>query len=283
MSLPAGLTVDYGDTVMLIGKDRKVFIRTVLKEVKFQTHLGEIQFDDIVGITFGDQVQTNIGNTLYILAPSLEDILLHLKRETQIIYPKDLGYIALKLAVREGYTVIEAGTGSGALTSLLGLLVGESGHVYSYDRREKIQKRAMTNVRRLGVEHRITFYTQDIEHGFNETNAHGLFLDVPNPYDYIEQARAAVRSGGFFGAIVPTTNQLIDLLSKLYNGRWFLLQAEEIMLRTWKTIPPRVRPDDNMVAHTGFLVFARAVNRQPSYERQAYKAQLSIAQQEDIS
>lgn len=282
MSIPSGLTAKYGDIAMFIGKDRKVFIRTILKGQKLQTHLGEIKFDDVIDLEYGDQIQTNIGNGLFILPPSLDDIITHIRRETQIIYPKDLGYIALKMAIREGIDVIEAGTGSGALTSLLAMLVGENGHVYSYERRAKKQERAKTNVRRLGVDHRVTFHHQDIRDGFNESGVHALFLDLPNVHDYLDVAREALRSGGFFGAIVPTVNQMIEILSALYNGRWYLLQAEEIMLRTWKTIPPRVRPDDNMIGHTGFLIFARAVNRLEEDVRQQYKAEQAIAHQNDL-
>lgn len=275
MSLPQGLNIEYGDTVMFIGKDRKVLIRTVLEGQKFQTHLGEIKYDDIVGQPYGDQFPTNIGNHIYALPPNLDDILNNIKRETQIIYPKDLGYIALKMAVREGMHIIEAGTGSGALTSLLALMVGETGHVYSYDRREKSQKRAIQNVERLGVNHRVAYYHQNVDEGFHQKDVHGVFLDLPGVHEYLDIARDALRSGGFFGAIVPTTNQMIELLEHLYNGRWYLLQAEEIMVRTWKTIPQRVRPADNMVAHTGFLVFARAVNREPNdlREREKYSAE----------
>ncbi len=275
MSLPLGLNIEYGDTVMFIGKDRKVLIRTILEGQKLQTHLGEIHYDDIVGKPYGEQFPTNINNHIYVLPPNLDDILTHIKRETQIIYPKDLGYIALKMAIREGMQVIEAGTGSGALTSVLALMVGETGHVYSYDRREKSQKRAIQNVQRLGVDHRVTFIHQNIDEGFQQKDVHAVFLDLPDLHDYLDVARDALRSGGFFGALATTTNNMIELLSGLYNGRWFLLQAEEIMLRTWKTIPPRVRPDDSMIGHTGFLVFARAVNREPFHlrEREKYSAE----------
>ena len=283
MSLPQGLTIQYGDTVMFLGKDRKVLIRTILEGEKLQTHLGQIVYDDIVGQPYGDQFPTNIGNHIYVLPPNLDDIVTHIKRETQIIYPKDLGYIALKLAIREGMHVIEAGTGSGALTSLLALMVGETGHVYSYDRREKSQKRARQNVRRLGVEHRVTFYHQNADEGFHEKDVHALFLDLPDVHEYLDVARDALRSGGFFGAIVPTTNQMIELLTGLYNGRWFLLQAEELMLRTWKTIPPRVRPDDNMKGHSGFLIFARAVNREPFHLREREKYSEEEAQRRNAA
>jgi len=164
--------------------------------------------------------------------------------------------------------VLEAGTGSGALTLTLALLVGESGHVYTYERRQKMQERAMANVRRLGLLDRVTFHQRDIERGFDERDVDALFLDVREPWDFLPQAREALVGGGFFGAIVPTINQVIMLAEALYDGPWYLLEIEELIRRTYKTIPARIRPDDQMIGHTGFLVFARAVAREDRSDRE---------------
>lgn len=262
MSLPQGLYVEPGDVVLFAGRDRRTFIRPVLAGQHLQTHFGMIHFDDIIGVPYGDTVRTHLGHSIYILPPSIDDIVKHLRRETQIIYPKDLGYIAMKMSIMPGVKVIEAGTGSGALTMLLAMLVGEEGHVFSYERKAKMQDIAMNNVEKMNLSHRVSFIERDIREGFDQKDVHAVFLDLPDPWEYLPQARASLRGGGFFGAIVPTTNQLITLLEHLYKGAWYLLQAEELLLRAWKTIPARVRPDDQMVGHTGFLVFARAVARE---------------------
>jgi tRNA (adenine57-N1/adenine58-N1)-methyltransferase len=262
MSLPQGLHVEPGDVVIFVGKDRRTFIRAVTPGQHLQTHFGMIYFDDIVGTPFGEQVQTHLGHKVYIIPPSIDDMVKHLRRETQIIFPKDLGYIVMKMSIMPGVKVIEAGTGSGALTMLLAMLVGEDGHVFSYERKAKMQEVARRNVRRIGLEHRVSFIERDISEGFDQTDVHAVFLDLPEPWAYLDHARAALRGGGFFGAIVPTANQIIKLVETLYHGQWYLLQAEELMLRSWKTIPQRIRPDDQMVGHTGFLIFARAVDRE---------------------
>jgi tRNA (adenine57-N1/adenine58-N1)-methyltransferase len=262
MSLPQGLTVEPGDVVIFVGKDRRTFIRAITPGQHLQTHFGMIYFDEIIGKPFGEQVQTHLGHSMYVIPPSIDDIVKHLRRETQIIFPKDLGYIVMKMSIMPGVKVIEAGTGSGALTMLLTMLVGEDGHVFSYERKAKMQEIARKNVTRIGMEHRVSFIERDISAGFDQRDVHAVFLDLPEPWAYLDQARAALRGGGFFGAIVPTANQVIKLLDTLYHGQWYLLQAEELILRSWKTIPQRVRPDDQMVGHTGFLIFARAVERE---------------------
>jgi len=267
--LPKTSTIEYDDIILLVGKDRRTFIRRVVPGQRFECHLGFILFDDLVGRPYGSQFATNIGHKLFALAPNTDDIIRHLHREGQIIYPKDLGYIALKLGIRPGVSVLEAGSGSGALTLTLALLVGDEGHVFSYERRSDMQARAIANIKRLQLEHRVTFNQRDIERGFDETGLHALFLDVREPWLYLDQARAALRGGGFFGALVPTMNQVIELSDRLYDGAWYLLEIEELLLRTYKTIPARIRPDDQMVGHTGYLVFARAVDRVQDAELEA--------------
>jgi tRNA (adenine57-N1/adenine58-N1)-methyltransferase len=38
-----------------------------------------------------------------------------------------------------------------------------------------------------------------------------------------------------------------------------LVDVEEIITRRYKPVADRLRPQDRMIAHTGFLIFARAI------------------------
>jgi tRNA (adenine57-N1/adenine58-N1)-methyltransferase catalytic subunit len=145
------------------------------------------------------------------------------------------------------------------LTTALAYMVGPQGHVTTYEAREPMQKLAIKNITRLGLADRVTFKLRDIAEGFDETNVDSLFLDVPNPYDYVAQVRAALKPGGFFGSLLPTTNQVQMLLMELRRERFAFVEVCEIMLRFYKAVPARLRPTDRMVAHTGYLIFGRPV------------------------
>jgi tRNA (adenine57-N1/adenine58-N1)-methyltransferase len=186
------------------------------------------------------------------------------------MYPKDVGFVLVTLGIGPGKKVLEAGTGSGSLTTALAFSVGLTGHVYSYDSRPEMQHLAQKNLERVGLAEQVTFKTRDIIDGFDEINIDALFLDVPNPYDYITQARNALKLGGFFGSILPTTNQVSKLLIALHRENFAFIDVCEVMLRYYKAVPERLRPTDRMVAHTGFLIFARSIQEGalPSEEEQ---------------
>jgi len=56
---------------------------------------------------------------------------------------------------------------------------------------------------------------------------------------------------------VPTVNQVSDLLTGLQDARFGDVEVCELLQRAYKPVAERLRPADRMVAHTGFLIFAR--------------------------
>lgn len=258
-----------GDLAQLVGLRHKHFIITLVAGSELQTHRGVIQHDDLIGKPWGSQVFSHLGAPFFLLQPSLADLLIDLPRNTQIMYPKDIGFILVTMGIGPGQRVVEAGTGSGAMTIALAYAVGAGGRVVSYEVRPEMQNLARKNVERLGLAARIDFKLRDIGEGMDETDADAFFLDVPNPWDYIPQARAALKSGGFFCGLVPTFNQVEELLHALRRERFAFLEVCEILLRYYKPEPTRLRPTDRMVAHTGFLIFGRKI--EPSADVRATK------------
>jgi len=248
-----------GDLIQLVGLRHKNFIFRLRAGAEFQSHRGVLKHDEIIGKPWGSQVFSHNGSPFFLLPPSLADILAITKRNTQILYPKDIGFILVMMGIGPGQHVVEAGTGSGALTTAFAFAVGPQGHVSSYEIRSDFQDLARKNISLLGLDDRVAFKLRDIREGFDEREADALFLDVPNPWDYISQVRAALKPGGNFGCILPTTNQVQKVLLALREEHFAFLEVCETFLRWYRAHPARLRPTDRMVGHTGYLVFARPV------------------------
>lgn len=248
-----------GDLAQLVGLRHKHFILSLQAGARFETHRGILQHDDLIGKPWGTQVFSHIGSPFFLLQPSLADLINELPRTTQILYPKDIGFILITMGIGPGQTVMEAGTGSGSMTTALAFAVGPQGRVISYEVKPDVQNLARKNLTRFGLESRVDFKLRDIVQGFDETAVDAFFLDVPNPYDYAGQVRAALKPGGYMCCLIPTFNQVEKTLMALRQNRFAFVEVCELLLRYYKPEPARIRPTDRMVAHTGFLVFARRI------------------------
>jgi tRNA (adenine57-N1/adenine58-N1)-methyltransferase len=248
-----------GDLAELVGLRHKHFIITLQPGADFQTHRGVLQHDDLIGRPWGSQVFSHMGSPFFLLQPALADLLNDLPRNTQILYPKDIGFILITMGVGPGQKIVEAGTGSGSMTIALAHAVGPDGRVASYEQRAETQKLARKNLERVGLADRVDFKLRDISEGFDESEADALFLDLPNPFDYIPQVRRALKPGGFLCSLLPTFNQVEKILQALRQNHFAFIEVCEILLRYYKAEPSRIRPTDRMVAHTGFLIFARRI------------------------
>jgi tRNA (adenine57-N1/adenine58-N1)-methyltransferase len=184
-------------------------------------------------------------------------------RGAQVVYPKDQALILVLADVYPGATVVEAGTGSGALTMSLVRAVGPQGRVFSYDVREEFQRTARRNIERfLGETPTLVLRLHDITAGIPDAPADRLILDLPEPWRVVGPAATALRPGGIFLAYLPTTVQVQLTVEALEASRAFaLIETVESLLRPWHVAGASVRPMHRMVAHTGFLVVARRVAR----------------------
>ena len=210
--LSSQTSIGEGDLVELVSTQSKFFIFRVEKGRELQTHRGVIRHDDLIGLRWGTEIESHTGRSFYVMQPGMADIISSTKRNTQILYPKDIGYILVRLNIIPGSVVAEAGTGSGCFTQVLAAMVGDEGHVHSYEARSDMLNLAQKNISRLNLQHRVSFYNQDVGEGFGQNNLSAIFLDLPNPYDYIEQVKEALSPGGFFGTLLPTTNQVNKIL-----------------------------------------------------------------------
>jgi tRNA (adenine57-N1/adenine58-N1)-methyltransferase len=234
----------------------KRFLRILDPEASLHTHDGKILMADVCQVEFGQTVSSHLGRTYRVLKPTLHELLKNVERRTQIIYPKDIGYILLKLSIAPGGSVLEAGSGSGSLTLAFAWYVGAQGKVHTFERRSEFAALCSKNLERVGLLDRVVQYERDIGEGFGLEEMPAGFIDVRTPWEYLDQLAACLRNGSPAGFLLPTMNQVETLLRGMETSVFTDTEVVEILLRRYKPVPDRLRPEDRMVAHTGYLVFA---------------------------
>lgn len=256
----------YGELFILVSPKGKRSLRRLRQGEDIHGTHGVLDAATIAAASFGSEVVSRQGVPFRILKPGLYDLIRGVKRQTQVLYPKDIGYICLRLGVGNGSRIIEAGSGSGSLTLALSWFSGERGHVYTYEARPEFYALCAKNLAWAGLGRNVTQYNRDIAEGFDQTDADGLFLDVRTPWEYLDQALAAVKPGAGTVFFVPTVDQIAKLLLAMETRPFDDIEVEEVLVRRWKALADRLRPEDRMIAHTGFLIFARKQQRSEAFE-----------------
>ncbi len=248
------------DPVLLISEEGKRYLVFVEPDGSWYTNRGRLPYAEIIGHPYGQVKTTHLGQKFLILRPTTSDLIQYLKRTTQIVYPKDAARLVMELDLQDGKRMIEAGTGSGGLTLAFARAVAPSGRVHSYEIRPEHQRVARRNLEKLGLLPYVDLKLRDADEGFDETDVDAVFLDVRDAASIIPRAEAALMESGVFAALQPTVNQVSDALRALENGNFVDIRVEEILIRPWKPVPDRLRPADRMIAHTGYLIFARKLD-----------------------
>ncbi|MHA1506662.1 MAG: tRNA (adenine-N1)-methyltransferase [Candidatus Asgardarchaeia archaeon] len=253
--------IKYGDLILLFFDERRNWIIKVDEEKKFHTHLGIVDLDSVVGKKWGSCIESSLGKKFYVFYPSIGDLIVKIPRRTNIIYPKDAGLILLNTGIGPGSRVAEAGSGSGALTSILAYYVRPTGHVYSYEVREDFIKLAKKNVRRLGLSDYVTFKNKDIKEGIDEENLDAIILDLATPWDYVKVVYDALSPHGMFVSFSPTIDQVIKTYEALSKNGFRFMRCVESFLRDIIVRPGKTRPSTRMIGHTGYILFARKISQ----------------------
>jgi tRNA (adenine57-N1/adenine58-N1)-methyltransferase len=241
-----------GDTVLLLGKRR--FVVKVSEGIT-KIGKGTVDLSRIVGMEYGDEINL-WGESYRIYRPSRKDIVESMERGAQVVLPKDAAQITYLCDIRSGDTVLEAGSGSGWLTSALALSVMPYGKVISYDKSEKSLKTAMKNIENAGLEEYVEFRNGDIRNADIGERIDACVLDMPDPWNAFDNIRRYMVSGSHICVYVPTYNQVEESVLNMKND-FFDISASETILRSIDVKEGATRPAFNGLMHTGFIVHGR--------------------------
>jgi tRNA (adenine57-N1/adenine58-N1)-methyltransferase len=249
-----------GDRVQLTDQKGKIYSMTITPGKEWHTHKGWIVHDDLIGLPEGSVVSTSAGLKFTAFIPLLTDYVLSMPRGATIVYPKDAALIVGFADIFPGARVLEAGVGSGALTLSLLRAVGPSGSVHSVERREEFAANATANIENYfaGRPENWSLAIGSVQEQEFDQEFDRVILDMLAPWECVEMAAKVLRPGGVFMAYVATTTQLSATAEALKDdGHFTEPESFESIVRGWHHEGLAVRPQQRMIGHTGFLIFAR--------------------------
>ena len=255
-----------GDVAVLYDRRRRRYRVPLRLGGSFSSHLGAINHDDVIGRHEGFVAITSKGHRVVVLRPTFQERVLDLPRQSQVIYPKDLGSLLMRCDLYPGARVIEVGLGSGAAAAVILRAIGPEGTLVSYEAREQVVGPAQRNIEELApgaANHQIVVGDAH-EAELGNLEADRMLTDVPEPWRLTNDAADALRTGGVLACFLPTVIQIHQLTMALtMDLRWRLVETVEIMERGWHVADQSVRPEHRMVGHTGFITTARRCEPAP--------------------
>ena len=192
-----------GEDVFLYLDRRRTYLVRVEAGKSFHTHKGYIQLGDLIGKEYGTRITSSMGIEFVALKPNLRDQIFKVKRKTQISYPKDIALIIMFSGIGPGSRVVEAGTGTGALTTALAYYVKPTGRIYSYEVRPEFREMAIKNLERANVSEYVESKNKDVVEGIDEAAVDAVILDMATPWLVVPHAYSALKGSGVLDLSVP--------------------------------------------------------------------------------
>ncbi len=254
-------TLADGDTVICVDVRGRSYLKTLRVGHQITIRGSVLAADDLVGRPEGTLTRRGQPERFRVFTATYADLVTQAPRRAEPVFPKDAGLILTRADIRPGDTVVEMGAGAGMLSLVLLRAVGSNGHLVSYERREEHARAARQTVgAQLGDVPNWTLKVADVSAGVCETGADRVVADLPEPHKVLDPIAGCLRPGGIVACFLPTVGQVADLRTALASDdRFACEQTWEAFERGWHVAGQSARPEHRMVAHTGFLSFARRV------------------------
>ena len=265
----AGSAFSPGELALLVDPRGKHHLVRLAEGEMLHHQLGAVRHADVIGRADGALVRSNQGARFAAVRPRLFDYLLAMPRRSGIVYPKDAAQLLTWVDIGPGLRVLESGVGSGALTLALLRAVGERGQVIGYEQRGDFIELALKNIRAFaeggssapgpGLGN-LLLRERDVYAGLIDADLDRVVLDLPEPWRVLPHLPGMLRQGGWVSAYTPSIVQAGQLVEELRQaGRYVQIETQEVLLRGWHIQGPAIRPEQQMVGHTGFLTVGRLV------------------------
>lgn len=228
---------------------KKYFVKDLNEE--FHTSFGVISSKELKSKK--TSIKSSTGKAFLLLEPSFADLWEQFQRGPQIMLQKDIGLIIAKTGINKDSEVVDAGGGSGSLCLSLANICKK---VTVYEINPEHHKIVQKNMALSGLTN-VTLKQEDIYKDIKEKNLNLITLDLPEPWQVIKPAEKSLKDGGYLVIYLPNLTQMQKFLASLKGTSFKVLETVELLERKWIINEQIMRPEFQMLGHTGFMTFCR--------------------------
>jgi tRNA (adenine57-N1/adenine58-N1)-methyltransferase catalytic subunit len=228
---------------------KKYFIKEL--DDDFHTSSGVISKEELKSKK--EIVESNKGKRFFLFKPTFPDLWESLTRGPQVMIQKDIGMVMAKTGINRDSKIVDAGGGSGSLCLSLANICKE---ITVYEINPEHYDIIAKNIKLFGMNN-VHLKQGSIYNGIKETNLDLINLDLPEPWQVIEHAEKALKLGGHLVVYLPNLNQVKMFIDSTKRSKINVIETLELIERTWKIEDRIMRPEFQMLGHTGFLIFCR--------------------------
>lgn len=232
--------------------EKKTGKRFYLKDLEdFHTSFGVIKAKELKSKKA--EVKSTAGNAFLVIEPTFPDLWENLTRGPQVMLQKDIGLILAKTGINKNSTAVDAGGGSGALCLSLANVCKE---VAVYEINPEHFNIVHKNIELFGIAN-INLKQENVYENIQEKKVDLITLDLPEPWKAIKPAEASLKIGGHLVVYLPNLIQVKRFIDAAKRTSIRVIETLELLERKWKIEDQIMRPEFQMLGHTGFMTFCR--------------------------
>lgn len=220
----------------------------------YQTDLGIVTLEN-------DKIflKSHTGHNFIVLDSDIVDLYERMPRAGSYMMKKDIGQFLAHLGPGCGDTIIDGGSGSGALLLYMGSIVGKEGKVISYEVNRDFAEIARKNMEKAGLSSVVEIKNRDVTEGFEEKNGSAdiVTLDMNEAWNAVNEARRVLKPGGRIGIYTIYVEHAKKVSQALFDSGFIEVKTFELIEREMEFRNQGTRPRTSRLGHSGYQTIAR--------------------------